>query len=649
MRQYPDKSEFLCPNCFGELVDDTQVFTCEKCGSVFVFTDGVIDLVSEGKMTVSREETHSSSTAVSLPEAVLRLGWKVGLHEFLDKVPPKVSINMIKLLQEERAAFKFLLSIKNRKRLLTIDTLFGTTTLSLAQDYERVYCLHPEMDMVRCIKERAALKGVKNISFARVSPAKHLPFRESFFDGIVLHNIENLWDTKWPVMRKVEMTFIESLMKECARVVSPTGFIFVSFKNRMGRFIVNRNLNEKRPFSLVDIERLIRSESLKIHKTYLLMPESVFAEEIVDVSVKPYEYKRQPGLRELIKYFVVSSRFFKYFAPALGVLISFDTGYVSFIEEIIDDYRRRFAPECRISIKKFLICSAHTILLMVDFDNEKRGAIIRIPLNEEGLKRCMDNFEILRNLRQVNDILKKEVPAALAEGEHQGKKYFVETELLGITLTNQSSHINECMLQAVETLIDFHMATSRSIFIDVEVFDAYFSGYFSDCRAMLRKRGIVDTLEDFEVYVKKRLLNRRLNLVWMHGDYKIDNFIVSPGTFRIKGIIDWDLSRKEGLPLLDILYLFGYNDVLFLQRNISEVFANKFLPLNLNEFESGLLKKYQVALDVPDGLFMPLLVMFWLHHIVYREGPDSRLSSEWWEVNYTSIASLMKKYVLEQE
>ena len=106
--------------------------------------------------------------------------------------------------------------------------------------------------------------------------------------------------------------------------------------------------------------------------------------------------------------------------------------------------------------------------------------------------------------------------------------------------------------------------------------------------------------------------------VWQHGDYKIENILFDTSKWQIKGVIDWDMANEKGLPLLDVFYLMGYKASLLSRERITDIFKERFIKLKFHPQEKEIINKYLQALKLSDEFIKPLLIMFWMHHIVER-------------------------------
>src|SRR5205085_2711913 len=67
------------------------------------------------------------------------------------------------------------------------------------------------------------------------------------------------------------------------------------------------------------------------------------------------------------------------------------------------------------------------------------------------------------------------------------------------------------------------------------------------------------SFDDLQSAVVGGLAGMELPVVWLHGDFKVENLVVDARTSRLSGVIDWEHSEPEGLPFLDLWYLLFYN------------------------------------------------------------------------------------------
>ena len=110
---------------------------------------------------------------------------------------------------------------------------------------------------------------------------------------------------------------------------------------------------------------------------------------------------------------------------------------------------------------------------------------------------------------------------------------------------------------------------------------------------------------------KSRTAGIAWHTVWQHGDYKLENVILNPRTKTVVGVIDWELSSKQGLPFIDLLYLIAYNRSIRQSMRISEVYRTAILSWNFTPEENRLLNEYQkyVGISAADPLLWATLYL----------------------------------------
>ena len=119
-----------------------------------------------------------------------------------------------------------------------------------------------------------------------------------------------------------------------------------------------------------------------------------------------------------------------------------------------------------------------------------------------------------------------------------------------------------------------------------------------------------------EQAIRARLAGRELPLVFMHGDFKLENVIFDEDDGRLRGVIDWELAQHPGPPLLDLLYLLFYDRIV--RRRSAPLAA--LAAAGLQEWtdeERAQLDAYHAVLDCR-GVERPLAALFVVHHIGLR-------------------------------
>jgi aminoglycoside phosphotransferase (APT) family kinase protein len=170
---------------------------------------------------------------------------------------------------------------------------------------------------------------------------------------------------------------------------------------------------------------------------------------------------------------------------------------------------------------------------------------------------------------------------------------------------------------AVSLLIDFHIQTKQEVMLDGVNFGMLVSSPLGRVVTGLGSSAEASAAR-IEKLAHNILYGKPFMLVWMHGDYKIENLIFDPDSLQVTGIIDWDLSQAKGYPLLDLLYLITYNRVITEHREIEEVILNCIVPQRFSEFEREISDSYVRELGLDADAMEVLIMLFCIHHIAYR-------------------------------
>lgn len=260
-------------------------------------------------------------------------------------------------------------------------------------------------------------------------------------------------------------------------------------------------------------------------------------------------------------------------------------------------------------IYRIIAGKPNTIIIISD------DRVIRIPLDSLSAKRCHTNKIILKELSETN--IAQFVPKFLGSGSYKEQVYFFEQRLSGFGLDIPLNRMNDLVEKAADFIGRFHRKTSNEINLNELNYNRLFSKEFERLSTYLDEE-YSEKLKKVEKTVKQQLINQKFKIVWFHGDYKIENVLFDVKTWQIKGIIDWDLSKKEGLPLLDIFYLLTYKESLITGESVVNIFNNRFWNMGFNSLEKRIIDKYLGYVGISSELIKPILVMFAINHISQR-------------------------------
>ncbi len=245
-----------------------------------------------------------------------------------------------------------------------------------------------------------------------------------------------------------------------------------------------------------------------------------------------------------------------------------------------------------------------------------RDAVIRIPLDKPSKARCRVNKTMLKKL--ANTGIASFVPRFLGEGRFQGNAYYREERLPGLALDIPLSNMDELVSRAADFITKLHREASREIIIDESNFKRLFGREFKRLYPYLNDE-YKAKLAKIEESLKSEFLGKKFKTVWFHGDYKIENVLFNQKTWQINGVIDWDLSRMNGLPLLDLLYLLAYNDSsLISKKSVTDIIRDRFLNKEFNTIEKHIMNRYLDSIGFDNKFAKTMITMFWLNHVAGR-------------------------------
>lgn len=557
----------------------------------------------------------------------------------------------VNLIEERQAAWKFLMGLCG-KRVLNIDTTFGTTSISLAQSFDEVYTLHFDERVLKCIKKRVEELGLKNILFYTIDNMFHLPFLTGYFDAAVLHNLEQILHYATLIDKRNSETSIQWLLKEFYRVLSFEGVVFLSGQNKYGYDVMIRKLKsleknsekQRRYLSIFSLKRIIKRAKFNNDKFYSLYPRLDYTSEIMNFGRTIFN--GNTTYKERLKSYIFNNRLFKYFSPAMGVIATKNDDYVSFAERLLFAIKEKGVLPAdlnsKLTLKRYLILSGKVILTIGEKKDTYPNLIVKLPLSEDSLIRCRNESNILKDLQKIKIRITNEVPTFYYEGKLYGQPYFIQSALKGFSIDIAIKGMKQVFLNAVETLIKFHQDTSYEAIIDAQKCEDLFLKSIHKISQSLGDYAS-EELAYIKDYLKERVMGRKLNLVWEHGDYYHENTLINPKTLEITGIIDWENSKNIGLPCLDIFYLLTRTEMLLRQKGILAVFIEKIFPLRLSDFEKDIFNRYLRAVSIPEEMISPLLIIFWLEHIANRT--EFQMQKTFWNETCHKVLERIKGFV----
>jgi SAM-dependent methyltransferase len=501
-------------------------------------------------------------------------------------------------------------------RLLCLDLEHGCTALGLAAHGASVTAIHPDADESRRIAAHVADAGAANVqSLCIGTEARPLPFPDGAFDGVVVHDLEAR------VLRRGRAAPLDQLLAETRRLVRPGGFVYVAAPNSLGYSRFSRGLPQgARATGMLSGSRLrrhLRQAGYRAWHTHPLLFDGLQVFEVVP----PCGYtsvKNRFRRRERVKELLIGRRGRTWLAPGYAFVAFRDATSPPRLELLQQHLRARgfLGPPAATELKRFLLLQGKNLYSFGPHGGRFGELVVIVARSARALSRRQREAAVLDELHQARPGIESLVPRLRGQGIFEGEHYFVHDEVQGISVDAVAPYLDDVTRKAVVLLERFHRATAEPRRIGDAAYEPLFGRLFEQARATHPE--VAPALIELERAVRERVWGRSVSQVWLHGDYKIENVLLDETTLEIRGLVDWELSLREGLPLIDLFYLILYNRSLRDRQGISAGYCSVLLPDALTPFEREQVESYLSTVPIERDLLPVLTAMFFVHHIGFR-------------------------------
>lgn len=656
-----NKIDYLCPMCGSLLQLENNLFACNKCLLQFE--------VKEDIPIFRKKDYHFTSFSDETITMIMQTNnWIEALKEILEHYPRNSRREWLRnITSDSQTGWIPLLSIPENKGVaLDFGCGWGNISLNLAKYYETVVCYDLTYERLNLLKKRAHDMGVNNLILICGGDTPKLPFPEGYFDTVVLQGV-----LEWiPTSQEGNPKKIQfETLREINRALKKTGQIYIGIENRIGyeyflglpdnhsqllyssllpRIVANwysliRSGTDYRTYTytMQEHKRLLEKSGYKKTHFYSLSPTYREFNQVVDISSDDkMQFEPTIYVKSNIKRFFLKSPLYKYFAPCFGIVASKDNAYPSFIDSLLASISEQLST--KISIEKYLLSEKGVIILKVS-SIDRGNMIVKIPLNTIADTHCNSNYENIRLFSQDKNIpieLKGYVPKPIFSGKYKNVHYFVEERIEGINGNRiEATLINKIFEQVNMFITKIHLSTINRTIIDEETYNKLVGKYIIIIQTMFEDNAQKQILEKIEIYLKARLLGKELPVVWRKGDCSFNNIIVGSNNKELMGVIDWDLSMREGLPFLDLLTLLSGKNRVF---KLGELFINVLFKKNFQEYEEDIIENYFKAIQLPKEFFEPLCILFWINHVCAQNDYYIRFNEIWMEENFFNVLKYLE-------
>jgi SAM-dependent methyltransferase len=512
--------------------------------------------------------------------------------------------------------------------VLCLDARFGNTAAAFAEAGFSVTVVHPCLVTVRIIRHRLASANLPNVQVVHIpAESARLPFPDDRFDAFVHHDVVATLLANPATASSPCALLTPALFDEVFRVLKSGGFAHFGAKNPWGYSRLLQRLRcplgtlsgTSRLASLRRLKRLAGHSGFRNLHVYPYMVEN---DRVVEV-IGPSGYqstKNSLAVNQQFKQIVLGKTGARYLAPAYGLVCTKNRDPDRPLQKFIKDLTSRnilSGPgEEDPGFRRYLVLPGKAIVTLGKAAGGEGNVVIVIPKVARVLAWRRKEIGIVNEVRALSPFLAARLPRLYTECSVDGETYFAISEIPGMTVDSRMRHLERLTRNAVDFLIRFNQITAREIIIDDIAFENLFGAIVRQVIATYPETRPV--MERIGAFLRRIVHGRSMVTVWLHGDYKMENIIFDKKTLGINGIIDWEHSRRDNLPWLDLMYLVAYNRITSEGLDFFEAYRAVISQENLTDHEKSVMAAYAGAFPVTPDMKTVLSCLFFLHHIGFR-------------------------------
>ena len=562
-------SDFICAKCGAVLYfsEPQNVCRCVTCSSAIPVKYGIPDFSHDSQFywgELEREAMERLLMSNSPTDQALE-------KELSERNADLAAYLKHYVLDPCRAGWKFLLNLPTDGRMLDFGCGWGGLALSLGPHFKEAWVTDIVPERVAVALKRSRELGYDHFKGCASSGWPHLPFKDGFFDLIVINGaLEWIPSSIKGNPKQVQQAFL----KEIARVLSPRGQLVLGIENRFGfsYFIGKPEEHTKLRF----ISLLPRFAGRLYHKTVLHSDYRCYTYGRYGLSrllanaglasmhfLCPYpDYREFNRVVDLDNPFQVVAGF----APKTRIgkiknAVIRQTGVLKWIANsflvmadkaqhndtlcFFDRLLRYSSLQCEnVSIVSYRMTPAGNVTVRFRRRLQAKDQLLTLPLGKKAATRLRMSIENRRQFRLlVNDALLPEFDS----GEFEGVFYVCESYFDGVKISEVPALDVEAygiaMLKKLHALED-----SMKEFCPVDYFsEATVNQFLESCYQQ----------NDAEKIAVERLYRKSwaVRTGLYHGDFHYGNILKDRASDALL-LIDWDLAGINGLPLWDALNLY---------------------------------------------------------------------------------------------
>ena len=388
-------------------------------------------------------------------------------------------------------------------------------------------------------------------------------------------------------------------LKEINRVLKKGGELYIGIENRyshkhfkgnpdhhshllfaslMPRSIANLYtiFKQRRPYrtytySKKGYSKLLQQASFSNARYYSLLPSYKDINQIIDLQDKNAVDAYANSKNGLIKRTVVK-HFLPLICDSFGIVSCKNHATIPWLNAFIEHFCRTHGGIRSASISKLVVSKKDVIniFLKCDYENEKRAedyssVVIKLPINENALMNLEKNYTSLSLIQDYPETILQSrgiAPKPLLKGIFEKQAYFSEQFMKGIPLheiwPSLSSLKKRMIIEDVQEVIcNLGEVTRKEKTIDMPILENLLENKIRRILNRVTDIGATKSLTNIGKSLRNALEKRiSISLVFLKGDFSCKNILIERETGAVSGIIDWDMSMKNGFELVDLINMY---------------------------------------------------------------------------------------------
>ncbi len=275
-----------------------------------------------------------------------------------------------------------------------------------------------------------------------------------------------------------------------------------------------------------------------------------------------------------------------------------------------------------------------------------RPYIVKLTLRGAAGLRLEENAKALATVGKATaaDLpLSRMIPKVVLTGRLEGNFYSMETALPGKEGTSylrSPRELEEVMSEGVRFLMGLQTLSRKDAILDLEIWNRHFRPMIEQVGGLAARHDLASAYDKLGRYLRERLLNQPVPLVFAHGNFWIGNLLFDPAE-GLTGVIDWDSAEETGLPLVDLLYFLIRTESLMEKASLGEAVTKRIGSDLQPLLAHPLVEKYCRVFSISMEWLRPLFYYCWIQqiHIHVRYGTSALNNPAWLRKNLFNVLS----------